>query len=76
MTETIFKIANLKTIALVEKIEMLIFVVSILLVMTEKLLIKSSLKNAFVYEFFINLISLIIKFAARRSSRVDAERLE
>ena len=47
VTEAIFEIENLKTIALVEEIEMLILIVSILLAVTEELLTKSSSKEAF-----------------------------
>ena len=48
MTKTIFKIENLKTIAFVKEIEMLILIISTLLAMIEKLSIKSSSKETFV----------------------------
>ena len=75
-TEAIFKIENLKTTVLVEEIEVSISIISILLAMTEKFSIKSSSEEVFVWEFFINFISLIIKSAARRFFRVDVKRSE
>ena len=48
VTEAIFKIENLKTIILVEKIEMSISIISILFAVIEKLLTKSSLKKVFI----------------------------
>ena len=47
MTEAIFKIEDLKTTALVEEIEVLISIISILLAVTEKLLTKSSSEKTF-----------------------------
>ena len=47
MTETIFKIENSKMIVLIEEVEMLILIISILLTVTEKLSTKSSLKKTF-----------------------------
>ena len=76
VTETIFEIENLKTTAFVERIEMSVSIVSILLAVIEELLTKSLLKKAFIWKFFINFISLIIKSAARKFSRIDAERSE
>ena len=48
MTKTIFKTGNLKTTALVEEIEVLISIISILLAVTEELSMKSSSKEAFI----------------------------
>ena len=45
MTETIFKIENLKTTAFAEEVEVSVSIISILLTVTEKLLIKSSSKE-------------------------------
>ena len=47
ITETIFKIENLKTIILVEEIEVSISIISTLFAVTEKFLTKSSSKKAF-----------------------------
>ena len=76
MTKTIFKNENLKTIVLVEKVEMLILIISTLLVVTEKFSTKSSSKKVFIQNFFINFISLIIKSVARKFFQVDAEKLK
>ena len=76
VTEAIFEIENLKTTVLVEKVKMLISVVSTLLAVIEEFSTKSSSKETFAWKSFINLIFLIIKSAARRFFRVDAKRSE
>ena len=48
VTETTFKIKNLKTTTLVEEIEMSILIILTLFAVTEKLSTKSSLKKTFV----------------------------
>ena len=47
VTEAIFEIKNLKTITFVEKVEVSILIISILLAVTEKLLTKSSSEKTF-----------------------------
>ena len=48
ITKAIFKIETLKTTALVEKVEVLILIISILFTMTEEFLTKSLSKKTFV----------------------------
>ena len=76
VTEAVFKIENLKTIAFVEEVEVLTLIIPTLLAMTEKFSTKLLLKETFAWKSSINLISLIIKLTARRFFRVDAEKSE
>ena len=73
VTEAIFEVKDLKTIAFIEEVEVSILIISTLLAVVEELLTISSSKKTFVWKFFINFISLIIKSAARRFSWIDAE---
>ena len=67
VTETIFKIENLKTIVLVEEVEVLILIISTFFAVTEELLTKSSLKKH-LFKIFLSISYLWLSNQQREDS--------
>ena len=71
--EKMTEISILNTIIL-EKVEIFISIIIILLTLIDELFIKSSLKETFVWKFSINFKSFIIKSVARKSFEINIKK--